>query len=84
MRSVTVCTDQCIWERYAILCMHNRRHTLQIDLVHDAVAWRNHIDVLEGFLGPVDKMKTVFVASVFNRPIFFKSIRIKATAFDGE
>jgi hypothetical protein len=46
--------------------LDHRRHLLQVDLVHDAVARRDHVHVLERLLGPVDEVEAVFVAAVFD------------------
>jgi hypothetical protein len=37
-------------KRDAIAGVHHRRHPLQVDLVHDPVARRDHVDVLERLL----------------------------------
>ncbi|VVO42412.1 hypothetical protein PS708_05995 [Pseudomonas fluorescens] len=52
--------------------------------MHDAVAGRDHVDVLERLLGPLDKVETVFVATVFNGAVFFERVRVKTTGFDGQ
>src|SRR6185503_7898673 len=64
--SVAVGADARVGERHAVAHLDHRRHFLQVDLVHDAVARRDHINVLEGFFGPVDEVETVFVATVFD------------------
>ena len=84
MRGVTVRAHKRVRKGDPVQRMHHRRHSLQIDLVHDAVAGRNHIHIFERALGPVDEVKTIFIATIFNRAIFRKCIGIKATAFDGE
>ncbi|MNM79463.1 hypothetical protein D3C81_913920 [compost metagenome] len=84
MRGVAVGADAGIRERDTILHVDHRRHLLQIDLMHDAVARRNHIDVLEGQLGPVDEVEAVFVAAVFDGAVLGERIRIKTTAFNGQ
>ena len=63
--------------------MHDWRHFFQIDLVHDAVAGRNHIDIIEGSFCPLDKVKTVFVAAIFNIAVFLECIGVSTTALDG-
>jgi hypothetical protein len=56
------------------LCVvDHRRHLLQVDLVHDAVARRDHVHVLEGLLGPVDEVEAVFVAAIFDARFFSKA-----------
>ena len=84
MRRVAVGAHECVRESHAILRVNHRRHALQIDLVHDAVAGWDHLNIFERTLRPIDEMKTIFVATIFNRAIFCKRIGIKATAFDGE
>src|SRR3546814_4680075 len=59
MRRVAVGADQGVGKGHAIAGMNDGRHAFQIDLVHDAVAWWDHIDILERFLGPVDEVKAV-------------------------
>ena len=63
MRRVTVGAHAGIGEGHAVTHLNDRRHFLQIDLVHDAVAGRDHIDVLERELGPVDEVEAVLVAT---------------------
>ncbi len=76
--------DQRIRIGHAILYLHHRRHALQIDLVQDAVARRDHVDVLERLLGPVDEIEAVFVAAVFDGAVLVEGVRIEAAAFDGQ
>ena len=52
--------------------------------MHDAVARRNHVDVLERELGPVDEVEAIFVATIFDRAVLRERIRIEAAALDGE
>jgi hypothetical protein len=54
------------------LTYDHRRHPLQIDLMHDAVARRNDVHVLERPLGPVDEVETIFVAAIFDRPVLLR------------
>ncbi|MNZ56608.1 hypothetical protein D3C78_745560 [compost metagenome] len=68
----------------APVVVNDRRHLLQVDLVHDAVARLDHIDVLERLLGPVDEMEAVFVATVFDGAVLVKGLRVEATALDGQ
>ena len=84
MRRVTVCADQGIRKRDTLLGMHNRRHALQIDLVHDAVAGRNHVNVFKGLFCPVNKMEAIFVSSIFDSTVFFKRVRIETATLDGQ
>jgi hypothetical protein len=48
--------------------------------VHDAVARRDHVDVLERLLGPVDEVEAVFVAAVFDGAVLLERLRIETTA----
>ena len=50
--------------------------------MQDAVARRNHVDVLERLLGPVDEVEAVFVATVFDRAVLRERVRIETAAFD--
>jgi hypothetical protein len=84
VRGVAVGTHAGIREGYAVARLDHRRHFLQVDLVHDAVAWRDHVDVLERLLGPVDEVKTVFVATVFDGTVLLECLRIETTALDGQ
>ena len=84
VRRVAVGADTGIREGHAVTHLNHRGHFLQVDLVHDAVAWRDHVDVLEGLFGPLDKVETVFVATVFNGTVFFEGLRVKATGLDGQ
>ena len=52
--------------------------------MHDAVARRNDIDVLEGRLGPVDEMESVFIAPVFDGAVLGKGVGVEAAAFHGQ
>src|SRR5690606_17817018 len=53
-RGMAVCANTGIGERHAVAHLHYRRHFFQVDLVHDAVTRRDHIDIVEGRLAPVD------------------------------
>ena len=81
MGGVAVGADKGVGKRHAIPGVHHWRHSFQVNLVHDAVARRNHIDVFKCGLGPVYKMKTVIVATIFNGPVFLESVRFKARMF---
>ena len=52
--------------------------------MHDAVARRDDVHVLERGFGPVDEVKTIVIAPIFNFTIFIKGVGIKARMFDGE
>ncbi len=84
MRGVTVGADAGIGEGHTVAHLNDRRHFLQVDLVHDPVARGNDIDVLEGRLGPVDEMKAVFVAPVFDGAVLGEGIRIETAALHGK
>ena len=84
MRGVAVGAHASIWKGNALLNLNHRRHFFQIDLMHDPVARRDHIDVLECSLGPVDEMEPVFVSAIFDRAVFGKGIRVEAAALDGQ
>ena len=57
--------------------LNNRRHFLQVNLVHDPVTRRNHTHVLKRGFTPFYKVKTVFVSAIFNRSVFIKRFAIK-------
>ena len=50
--------------------------------MHDAVAGLDHVNVLEGLLGPVNEMETVVVAAVFDGAVLGESILIVAAILD--
>ena len=81
VRGVAIGAHAGIREGYAVLHVDHRRHLLQVDLVHDAVARRNHVHVLERLLGPVDEVETVFVAAILDGAVLLERLRIVATAF---
>ena len=80
MRRVAVGADTGVGEGHAILYVHHRRHLLEVDLMHDAVARRDHVHVGKCFLGPLDEVEAIFVAAVFDRAVLGKSIGVKAAA----
>ena len=84
VRGVAVGADAGVGEGHAVTHLDHRRHFLQVDLVHDAVARRDHIHVLERLLGPVDEVETVFVATIFDGAVLGERVRIEATAFHGQ
>jgi hypothetical protein len=84
VRRVAVGAHQRIGKRHAVLRLDHRRHPLQVDLVHDAVARRNHLDVLERLLGPVDEVEAVLVAPVFDRAVLLERVGIEAAALHGQ
>ena len=84
MWGVAIGADAGIWEGNAVTHLNHGRHFFQIDLVHDAVASRNHVHVLKRGFGPLDKVEAVFVATVFDGAVFSEGIGVKATAFDSQ
>jgi hypothetical protein len=80
VRGVAVGADAGVGEGHAVAHLDHRRHFLQVDLVHDAVARRDHVDVLERLLGPVDEVEAVFVATVFDGAVLLERLRVEATA----
>ena len=83
-RGVRVGADQRVREGDAVLHLDHRRHALEVDLVQDAVTRRDHVDVLERLLGPVDEVEAVFVAAVFDGAVLVEGVGIEAAAFDGQ
>ena len=81
MRRVRIGTDAGVGKGHTALHIDHRRHFLQIDLMHDPVARRNHVHVLERLLGPVDEVETILVATVFDGAVFIERLWIKAAAF---
>ena len=81
---VAIGTHTGIRKGNAITHLHHRRHFLQVDLMHDAVARRNHINVVERRLGPVDEVEAIFVAAVFYCPVLGESVRLEAGVLDGQ
>ena len=75
---------QRVGERDAVLRLDHRRHPLQVDLVHDAVARRDHVDVLERLLGPVDEVEAVFVATVFDRAVLRERVLVETAVLHGQ
>ena len=64
--------------------LNHWRHLFQIDLVHDAVTSRNHVHILERGAGPVNEVKTVFVATVFDGAVLLEGIRVETRGFNGQ
>ncbi len=64
--------------------LHHRRHLFQVDLVHDAVAGRNHVDVLERQLGPVDEVKAVVVTPIFHLAILLEGVLLETGVLHGQ
>ncbi len=84
VRRVAVGADQRVGESDAVLRVDDRRHPLQVDLVHDAVAGRNHFDVLERPACPVDEVEAVLVAPVFHRAVLRERVLLEAAVFHRE
>ncbi|MNP02898.1 hypothetical protein D3C76_947630 [compost metagenome] len=59
-------------------------HLLQVDLVHDAVARRDHLYVLERLLGPVDEVEAILVAAILDGAVLGKGVRVEAAALHGQ
>ena len=49
--------------------------------MHDAVAGRDHVDVLEGGLGPLNEVEAVLVASLLDGSVLFERIGIETGKF---
>jgi hypothetical protein len=79
---VAVGAHEGIGEGHTVEALDDRRHPLEIDLMEDAIARRNDIDILEGLPGPVDKVEPILVSSVFNGPVLLEGLGIKAPTFD--
>ena len=73
-----------VGEGDVIFYLNHGRHFFQVDLVHDAVACRNHVHIFKCGFGPVDKVETVFVTTVFNIAVFLEGIGVEAAAFYGQ
>ena len=84
VRRVAVSADAGVGISHTILYADHRRHAFQIDLVHDAVARRDHVDVLERQLGPVDEVETVFVAAIFNCTVLLECLWVEAATFNSQ
>ncbi len=52
--------------------------------MHDAVAWRDHLDVLERLLGPVDEVEAILVAAILDGAVLLERLGVKAATLDGE
>jgi hypothetical protein len=81
---VAIGADQRVGKGDAVAGVHHRRHLLQVDLVHDAVARGNNVDVLERGFGPVDEMETILVAAILDRAVLVEGIGLEAGVFDRE
>ena len=79
MWGMTVGTDEGVGKSHTVLGMHNWGHSLQINLVHDAVAGGDDIDVFKCGFGPVYKMKAVVISTILNGSIFLKGVFLKTS-----
>ena len=78
VRRVAVGADHGVGKSHAVLRVHHGRHLLEVNLVHNAITRRNHVDVFKSLFGPVDEVKTVVVAAVFNRTVFCERVFLEA------
>jgi hypothetical protein len=84
MRRVAVGADQRVGEGDAVLHLDHRRHALEVDLVHDAVAGRDDLHVLEGVARPFDEVEAVFVAAVLDGAVPGEGVLLEAGMLDRE
>ena len=84
VRRVAVGADAGVGKRDAVLRVDDRRHLLQVDLVHDAVAGRDHVDVVERELRPVDEVEAVLVAAILDGAVLGERVRVVSAALDGQ
>ncbi|MNP05728.1 hypothetical protein D3C76_976860 [compost metagenome] len=52
--------------------------------MHDAVAGRDHVDVLERGLGPLDEVEAILVAAIFDGAVLVEGIRVEARGFHSQ
>ena len=83
-RRVRVGADAGIREGHAVAQLDYRRHLLQVDLMHDAVAGRDHVDVLEGVLAPVDEVEAVEVAAILHGAVLLERVLLEAWVFHSQ
>ncbi len=50
--------------------------------MHDAVARRDDLDVLESLLGPLDEVEAIFVSAVFDGTVLGEGVFVIARKFD--
>ncbi|MNG96892.1 hypothetical protein D3C79_559780 [compost metagenome] len=84
VRGVAVGADTGVRVGDAPVVVNDRRHLLQVDLVHDAVARLDHLYVLERLLGPVDEVEAILVAAILDGAVLGKRIGIEAATFHGQ
>ena len=82
MWGMAICSHKGVRKGDTVLCMYNGRHSFQIDLVHDAVARRNDVNVLERCFGPINEMEAVVVAAIFDGPVFLEGVFFEAGMLD--
>ena len=82
MWCVTVGANQGVREGNTIFGVHHRRHFLQVNLVHNAVAGWDYIHIFKRGFGPVDKVEAVVITTVFNGAVLFKGVFFKACVFN--
>ena len=78
MGSVTVSTHAGIGKGNTITNLNDRRHLLQIDLVHDAVPSRYHIHITECRFAPLNKMEAICIAPRLNDLVVRHGIGVRA------
>ena len=84
VRRVAIGANAGVREGDTVADLHNGRHLLQIDLVHDPVARRDDVHILERLLGPLDEVKAIFVAAILHRAVLLERLPIEAAKFDGQ
>ena len=52
--------------------------------MHDAVARRDDVHVVEGRLGPLDEVETVLIAAVLDFTVLAEGIGVEAAALHGQ
>ena len=82
VRGMAVGADQGIGEGHAVPRLDHRTHPLQIDLMHDAVAGRDHVDIVEGQLGPLDEVEAIGVAPILDGAVLGEGLGVIAAALD--
>ena len=82
VRRVAVRAHQRVRVGHPVHGVDHRRHLLQVDLVHDAVARGDHVHVVEGAPGPVDEVEAILVAAVLDFPVLVEGLRIEARGLD--
>ena len=78
MGGVTVSTHTSIGKGNTVTDLNDRRHLLQIDLVHDAVPGGYHIHITECRFAPLNKMETICIAPRLNDLVVRHRIGVRA------